>query len=144
MGTVEEIGATVPDGFEPFFRSSPFLDLVGPLYQRLDDGGLVLALRIEPRHTNRRGLAHGGLLVTLADLVLGYTAGHGPERPPGLITVNLTVDFAGSARTGDWVEARADVQKVGGSLAFANCYVTVGSTRIVRASAVFKVAAKAA
>jgi hypothetical protein len=38
---------------------------------------------------------------------------------------------------GDWVEARADIQKVGGRLAFANAYLQVGERRIARTSAVF-------
>ena len=32
-----------------------------------------------------------------------------------------------------------DVQRVGNRLAFANCYITTGEDRIVRASAVFLV-----
>ncbi len=135
--------ATIPDGFEPFAYSSAFLDAVGPLYQGArPDGTLLLGLRIEERHCNRRGFAHGGLLVALADLVLGYSLGSaGGQR--GLLTVNLTTDFAGAAQLGQWVEACADVQKAGGSLAFANCYITADGKRIVRASGIFKAPGKA-
>ncbi len=28
--------ANVPDGFTPLFRTSPFLDLVGPFYQKVE------------------------------------------------------------------------------------------------------------
>jgi uncharacterized protein (TIGR00369 family) len=130
--------SAIPAGFQPFAYSSAFLDAVGPLYQGAAvDGSLILGLRIEARHCNRRGFAHGGLLVTLADLVLGYSLGSaGGQR--GLVTVNLTTDFAGAAQIGQWVEARADVQKATGSLAFANCYVTADGKRIVRASGIFK------
>jgi acyl-coenzyme A thioesterase PaaI-like protein len=65
-----------PEGFRPFAYSSAFLDAIGPLYQgAAADGSLILGLRIEARHCNRRGFAHGGLLVTLADLVPGYALG---------------------------------------------------------------------
>ena len=128
----------LPDGYVPFHRSGPFLDMVGPLYERIDGEALLRGLRVEERHCNRRGFAHGGLLVTLADLVLGYnlvrSGGHG-----GGITVSLTTDFADSARPGDWLEARADVQKATGSVAFANCYINVGDRRIVRASGIFHI-----
>ncbi len=128
----------VPEGFRPFSYSSAFLDAVGPLYEgRAADGALVLGLRIEERHCNRRGFAHGGLLMTLADLVLGYSLISVTGRRGG-VTVNLTTDFAGAAQVGQWVEARADVQKTTGALAFANCYLTVEGQRIVRASAIFK------
>lgn len=129
----------VPAGFSPFEKSSPFLDLVGPLFAKLDDRGLVLGIRIEERHCNRRGFAHGGLLVTLADLVLGYSSGHGSDVSKALVTINLSADFAGSAQLGDWVEVHADVQQAGRSIAFANCYLSVGDRRLVRVSGVFKV-----
>ncbi len=130
----------LPDGYAPFERSSPFLDAVGPLFQKIEGNTLLLGLRIEQRHCNRRGFAHGGLLVTLADLVLGYNLVRAGGNGGGT-TVNLSTDFAGSARVGDWVEARADVQKAKGSIAFANCYIGVGERRIVRASGIFHIAA---
>lgn len=128
----------LPEGNAAFERSSPFLDAVGPLFQKIEGSSLLLGLRIEERHCNRCGYAHGGLLVTLADLVLGYNLVRVSGRGGGT-TVNLTTDFAGSARVGDWVEARADVQKAKGSVAFANCYISVGERRIVRASGIFHI-----
>ena len=108
----------------------------------------MVGLRIAEGHTNARGTAHGGLLVTMADIALGYNASFaGTDKRAGampsaaLTTANLSVDFAGSAALGDWVEARVDIQRVGGRLAFANAYLSVGSRRIVRASAVFAVTA---
>jgi acyl-coenzyme A thioesterase 13 len=56
------------------------------------------------------------------------------------VTVNLNLDFAGSAKVGDWLESRVDIQKQGSRLSFANCYIVAGGQRIVRASAVFLVA----
>ncbi len=136
--------ASIPAGFTPLFRTSPFLDAVGPFYQHEEGDGVVIGLRITELHTNTRGTAHGGLLVTMADIALGYNASYvGVEKTPGatptvaLTTANLSVDFAGSAALGDWVEARVDVQRVGGRLAFANAYLSVADRRIVRASAVF-------
>lgn len=131
-----------PPGFEPLFRTSPFLGTVGPLFYRRDpERGLVIGLRIAEKHANARGMAHGGLLVTLADIALGYRTAFGEDPPAGLITANLTADFAGAAQVGDWVEAHVDVQKVGSRLAFANAFLVVDGERIVRASAVFTRAA---
>jgi acyl-coenzyme A thioesterase PaaI-like protein len=127
-----------PPGFEPLFRTSPFLDTVGPLFYRKDaEGRLVIGLRIAEKHANARGIAHGGLLLTLADIALGYHTAHAMDPPTGLITASLSADFAGAARIGDWVEAYVDIQKVGGRLAFANSFLTIEGERIVRASAVF-------
>jgi len=130
-------GDEVPPGFEPLFRTSPFLDALGPFYCRRDENGLVIGLRLAPKHANARGLAHGGLLLTLCDIALGYAAAHSADPPLMLTTADLSADFAGSARIGDWVESRADVQRIGGRLAFVNVYLVVNSTRIVRASGVY-------
>ena len=130
--------ANPPPGFEPLFRTSPFLDTVGPLFCRRDrERGLVIGLRVAEKHANARGIAHGGLLLTLADIALGYRTAFSQDPPAGLITASLTADFAGAAKIGDWIEAHVDIQKIGGRLAFANAFLMVDGERIVRASAVF-------
>ena len=129
----------IPAGFTPLFRSSPFLDLLGPIYNQRSDTGLVIGLRAEEKHCNARGLVHGGMLSSLADVALGYNSAFAQEPPTPIVTSSLTIDYAGTAKLGDWITLETDVQKVGKSLAFANCYVVVESVRIARASAVFSV-----
>ena len=129
-----------PRDFRPLFRTSPALDLIGPLYCRGEGADLVIGLRVENKHCNARGTAHGGMLATLADVALGYAMAFASNPPSNLVTANLTLDFAGTAKIGEWLEAHVDVQKRGSRLSFANCYITVNDQRIVRASAVFLVA----
>jgi len=129
----------VPEGFTRLFRSSPFLDLLGPIYNQRTDKGLVIGLWAEEKHCNARGLVHGGVLSSLADVALGYNSAFAEEPPTPIVTSSLTIDYAGIAKRGDWIALETDVQKVGKSLAFANCYVVVESVRIARASAVFSV-----
>lgn len=131
--------STIPDGYGPLPRSSNFLQMVGPLHCKPDGEALILGLRIEERHANSRGIAHGGLLTTLADLALGYNCARmvGPDRH--LATVSITIDFAATASVGDWLTADTDVQQTGRRLGFANCYLMVGDKRIARASGIFSV-----
>jgi len=137
------IGAVhdIPDGFVPYSEPSPFLDRIGPLYQK-SAPALVLGLLVLEHHCNRRGLAHGGLLVTLADVALGKTAARQSDPPLALLTASLAYDFIGVARRGEWIQAQCDFNRVGRELAFANCYLTHGAKVIGRASGVFKVPAK--
>jgi acyl-coenzyme A thioesterase 13 len=127
----------VPTGFQPLFRSSPFLDLIGPFFHKRDGDSLVIGLRIETKHTNSRGLAHGGVLLTMADIALGYCTAFSVEPPASLATASLSADFAGPAQVGDWVTAHVDIQKLGSQLAFASAYLCVNGARIVRTSGVF-------
>ena len=132
--------ADPPPGFEPIFRSSPFLDHLGPFFMRkTPDGAFVVGLRVTPCHANGRGNAHGGLMMTLCDIALGYRTSSSVDPKPFLTTASVKTDFAGSAKVGDWIEAHVDVQKVGRSLAFANCYVVCNGQRIVHASGIFSV-----
>jgi acyl-coenzyme A thioesterase 13 len=127
-----------PPGFEPLFRTSPFLDLLGPLFHRKEpDGTFVVGLRVLPKHANARGTAHGGLLMTLLDIAIGYRTSLSQNPPAALTTASMTTDFAGAPKVGDWVEAHVDVQKVGGRLAFASAFLVVDGERVVRGSAVF-------
>jgi acyl-coenzyme A thioesterase 13 len=127
----------VPQGFEPIFRVSPISELLGPVYYKGKGYELSLGLRAQAKHANLRGSVHGGVLAAIADMALGYTLAFAQDPPMGLVTANLSIDYAGSAKIGDWMETRTDVQRQGGRLAFANCYIYVGDQRIVRASGVF-------
>ena len=117
--------------------NSRFLSALGPLYAKGDDRDVVIGLRIDQRHLNTRGVAHGGMLVTLADSALGIVIATSRTPPHPMVTVNLSADFADVAREGDWVEARVDVQKMGKRFAFATCHLWVGERRILRASGIF-------
>lgn len=129
--------AAPPSGFAVHGRSSPFFDLIGPLWSRRTDRGLEFALAIDDRHVNARGLAHGGVLAALADVALGYATSSSQDPAATLITATLTIDFAGPVERGDTIIATTDVQHVGRRVAFANCYLHAGERRVVRASAVF-------
>jgi acyl-coenzyme A thioesterase 13 len=129
----------VPVGFEPLtkLRTSPFLDHVGPFFFQWREKRLVLGLRIEGKHANARGTAHGGLLLTMADVGLGYQMAMSQDPPVKATTVSMSADFIGSAGIGDWLEAHVEMNQLGARLAFANAYLAVGDKRVARVSGVF-------
>jgi acyl-coenzyme A thioesterase 13 len=132
--------STVPAGFVPYGEPSPFLDRIGPLYQRDDERGLAFGLLVLEHHCNRRGIAHGGLLATLADVALGKSAEWKSEPRARLLTTGIAYDFIGIARLGEWIEAVADFHRVGREIAFANCYIRCGGKVIGRANGQYRVA----
>ena len=132
----------IPEGFRALERLSPFNALVGPLYERRDGDAVSIGLALQAKHANSRGICHGGVLATLADLAMGYAmlAKSGEisgQRQGSFVTAQLSVDYAGSARAGDWIESKVEIQHVGSRMAFANCYLLVDRKPIVRASAIF-------
>ena len=68
-----------PAGFEPLFRTSPFLDHLGPFFmRRQEDGSFVVGLRVLPHHANGRG---GARFETNADEFLTLND-RSPKRLP--------------------------------------------------------------
>jgi acyl-coenzyme A thioesterase 13 len=127
----------IPEGFSRIERLSPFNALVGPLYERRDGDAVSIGLQIEQKHTNSRGICHGGVLATLADLALGYAMLARSGDKGSFLTAHLAVDYAGAAKSGEWLESKVEIQRVGARLAFANCYLVANGKPIVRASAIF-------
>jgi uncharacterized protein (TIGR00369 family) len=130
----------VPDGFVPFENQGPFVESVGPIHVLEESDDLILGLRAEDRHANHRGTVQGGLLSTFADFALGRAIEADADDDKDRATVSLTVDFLKPANPGDWIESRTRVDRVGGTLAFADCSLTVEGREIVRARAVWVVA----
>jgi acyl-coenzyme A thioesterase 13 len=128
---------SIPEGFRQIERLSPFNALVGPLYERRHGDSVSIGLALEQKHTNSRGICHGGVLATLADLALGYAMLAKSGDKGSFVTAHLAVDYAGAAKAGDWIESKVEIQRVGSRLAFANCYLVVENLPIVRASAIF-------
>lgn len=128
----------IPEGFKPLKRGGEYLTNLGPWYYRLDERGqVVLAIRVEDRHTNIRHIAHGGFLVTMVDTALGIVVSSSREPPQPIVTVSLTTNFVSSAEPGDWVEARVDIDRFGGRLTYASCRLVCGDRLIMTGSGVF-------
>jgi uncharacterized protein (TIGR00369 family) len=126
--------------FSPFPNQGPFLEHIGPILVRDGDDDLVLGLQTEERHANHRGTVQGGVLSTFADFALGRAIEADADDGKDRATVSLTVDYLKPARPGDFVESRTRVDRVGGTLSFADCSLCVGDREIVRARAVWVVA----
>lgn len=140
-GTVPDHGVAmgIPPGFEPRPVSGGFLAPIGPLYMRRSEGEpSVFGLRIEPRHCNARDMAHGGMLATLADIVLGIGGVEQAGMPGFFVTVSLQTDFLGPAPLGAWVECRPELLRRTRTLMFVHGTFTADGRPALRASGVFQ------
>jgi len=127
----------IPAGFEQHHSLTGFMELLGPVYVKTAGKQAIVALRIEKKHLNKGGIAHGGLLATLTDSAMGINLTRHQEAPKPMVSVNLTNDYLLPTRLGDWVEAHVTVEKLGASLGFARCNLMVGERCVVRAHGIF-------
>jgi len=119
-------------------ETTGFLQLIGPLWQRLVNGAHEYALITEDKHHNRRGLVQGGVLMTFADRTCGMTARHVSGKPM-LATVQMDTHFVEAGKIGEILVSRPHVVRSTRSLIFITTEVTVDKCCIAMASGVFKI-----
>jgi acyl-coenzyme A thioesterase PaaI-like protein len=119
-------------------ETTGFLQLVGPLWERVVDGAHEYALVTEDKHHNRRGLVQGGVLMTFADRTCGMTARYVSGRPM-LATVQMDTHFVEAGKIGEILTSRPHVVRSTRSLIFIATEVTVDRRCIAMASGVFKI-----
>jgi acyl-coenzyme A thioesterase PaaI-like protein len=115
-----------------------FLQLVGPLWQRMAGDLPEFALLTEDKHHNRRGLVQGGVIMTFADRCCGMTARFVSGKPT-LATVQLDTHFVEAGKIGEILTTRPRVVRSTRSLIFITTEVTVEKRCIAMANGVFKI-----
>ena len=125
------------EGYTIYAPIDPFENDAGPFYWRLlNDGSHHFVLRTEERHANAHGLIHGGLMMTMADLTMAVTAKGDPDDV--YVTVSFNSEFVASGHAGDLVEARGELVRRTGSMAFVRGNIHVGERTLFVCSGVMK------
>jgi uncharacterized protein (TIGR00369 family) len=115
-----------------------FFGRVGPLWTKREDESWAYGVLATAAHTNPAGIVHGGMLTTLADmlLVLGASAQTGLSRY--MVTVNLSCDFIAPAMEGSWIEGRLKVLRSTRSLVFCQGSLEADGALVLRLSGIAK------
>jgi len=129
----------IPLGFTRNPRKSPLTDPWEPIYWKQTEDAIIIGLRLDTPHTNARGLIHGGLIAALADKAMGHSCGYKLGPAFSLVTVNLSVDYIGSAKIGQWLAVESEVLKSGRTICFVQSIITADDEPIARANATFRV-----
>ena len=134
---------SVPGGFTSLRLSQPgsFLELIGPLFGKREGNRLAMGFRVEPRHCNPSNVCHGGMMLTLADMLIGPGSEFEMQTGRFLPTVSISADFMAPAPLGAWVEGRAEALRMTASLLFAQCLITADGNLALRASGIVKLGA---
>lgn len=130
--------ASVPAGYAPHDLRMGYAELLGPVYRCLKDDAEWLGLRVAPRHANLGPMAHGGLIASLADIVMGRLTLRLQEQKRGCVSVTLNIEYLRSAPLGSWLEACATPERVGSSLAFVSCRLLADGELVALGHSVLK------
>lgn len=127
----------IPEGFRPRHAGGPFLLPIGPIWLRPAEGGATFGIRLERRHCNSQDVAHGGMLATFADIVLGIGGGEQAGTEGHFVTVSLVTDYLAPAPLGAWLECRPALLRRTSRLMFVEGRFEADGAPVVRASGVF-------
>ncbi|MEM0985715.1 MAG: PaaI family thioesterase [Pseudomonadota bacterium] len=130
--------APVPDGYTVLPWHRGFGRLVGPLYEAAEPGGhYCRAFRVEEHHVNGMSNAHGGMLMTFADMAWGHAVS--ASHDTWWVTVRLTCDFLSSAALGEWVEGTGKIIGSTGDLHTVRGRIWAGDRTLMTGTGTFKV-----
>ncbi|GGC82795.1 PaaI family thioesterase [Chelatococcus reniformis] len=137
---------TPPRGFAPFSRIAPVLEPWTPIYACEDGDILRLGTFIRRPLCNNRGLVHGGVVSTLADIAMGVSLvmarrRHFPDQASPL-TTSLAVDYIAGGTLGLWLEVVPRIVHAGRASGVVDAIVTVGDEVVARAAATFRLRAE--
>jgi uncharacterized protein (TIGR00369 family) len=125
------------DGWE-IVNNTPFGELVGPIWRLETPERLRWGFVVAPKHLNRAGNLHGGMLMTFADQAMAMTArkASGDKRHA---TIELNIQFIDAVRLGQFVEAHTNIVRVTRSVVFMEVKMFVGERLVVSANGIWKI-----
>lgn len=109
----------------------------GSVWSRREEGRLAYGFLAGPEHANRQGIVHGGMIMTLADNLLGRTVWE-TGGVDGCVTMQLNVQFLSAVRMGEFVEARGEVLRRARSVCFVRGMLTAHGRAVAAADGVWK------
>lgn len=115
----------------------PFEIYVGPVFERGEAGAKSYAMRLDTRHMNRRGVLHGGMFMTYADLTLGQAVWDVTDKAP-CVTLNMQTHFLKPAVEGDILVVAPELVRRTRALVFMRGDFKVAGETVFTASSVWK------
>lgn len=126
----------VPAGYTAVFGDAGFNKYVGPVWQAPDGADFLFDIRAD--HLNGGGALHGGMMMALADIVMGRTVRDALEDQKAL-TISLNCDFIGPSKLGERVRGTAAITRKTRSIVFIGCELAVGERTIMTATGLWKI-----
>ena len=124
-------------GFVPTPLVDPFEIYVGPVFENGAAGSKTYAMRVDSRHMNRRGVLHGGMLMTLADMTLGQAVWDATDKAP-VVTLNMQTHFLKPAVEGDIIQVVPELIRRTRALIFMRGDFTIDGEIVFTASSIWK------
>lgn len=101
---------------QPPVAANPFANFVGITEPEIVDGCVVTTFSVRDEHTNRGGMIHGGVMLTLADNTATYAANLANQNEDGngprMITLGLNASMLANQQGGE-ITVRSRIVRAG-------------------------------
>tara|TARA_B100001093_G_scaffold68693_1_gene58895 strand:- start:97 stop:531 length:435 start_codon:yes stop_codon:yes gene_type:complete len=128
----------INNGFVIPYPDDPFEMKSGPFYLSDRNGKTTVSIRVGRSQCNSNLVAHGGLLMTLADLAVCHEAIKGGDYESS-VTVSLTANFQKPAPEGALLQAFPKLNHRTKRMAFVDCEILADNTCVFNCSSIIRV-----
>jgi len=129
--------SALPPGYDEVRLIDPFEIHVGPAFAQGAKGARRYAFRAEAQHCNMRGVVHGGMLMTLADMTLGQAVWDATDDA-ACVTLSMHSQFLKPARAGDLIEVAPELTRRTRGLVFMRGVFGVAGETVMTVQSVWK------
>ena len=112
----------IPEGFEPIHQTEHHIRNIGEgFYRRDEEGNLIMAFWIKKENCNSADVAHGGMLMSIADYSLASASM--PSRDKYVATISFRSEFIAPAKIHSLAEVHTSITRATKSLVFGECKI---------------------
>ena len=107
----------VPEGYERINQTEHHIQHLGDcFYRRDEEGNLIIAFWIKKENCNSANVAHGGMLMSIADYSLASASM--PSRDKYVATISFRSEFIAPAKIHSLAEVHTSITRATKSLVF--------------------------
>jgi uncharacterized protein (TIGR00369 family) len=124
---------------KPFPTEIPFLNDLGVEFLGMENGEAAVALELQPRHMNSWQVTHGGVTMTLLDVVMSMAGRSLDPDARGGVTIEMKTSFLQpGGKPGNRMVAKGKAFHRSTTLCFCEGEVWNGDKLVARAMGTFK------
>lgn len=130
--------AQLPAGFHLMPKDGGFNDAISPVFMRISKDGFELALKVDQQHCNPLKICHGGVYMTMMDILLSTGICYKLNKFMGIPTININLNYMASSKQGEWIYGRSTAYKTTKTMGFAEGEIYNDDGIKVSAQGIFK------
>lgn len=111
---------TLEEAVKSFYEDNPFTKELGINIEKIDKGNVCISLAIEHRHTNVYRIAHGGVMMSLADTAIGAACLSINKR---VVTLDFNINTLKAVPEDSIIRAKTQIIHNGRQTIVAECSI---------------------